>query len=304
METDARNARRDESMGGRVSVATVGMSVLHQDRLPVYDLSADGYPHEARSVNERFEVECMKGRLAIVTGGGVRLGRAIALGIARAGGDVCIHCSSSLKAAQEVASEVKAMGRRVMVVQADLRAPELAATTIMNATVDQMGLPDCLINNAGVLGPSALEDVDAESWNELNAINVQAPFFLARAFHDVIGEDRSGSIVNIADWRQEAVSRLPYVASKTSLVAMTRSLAVALAPRIRVNAVGPGAILPPPGSDDLWEETFADRIPLERTGSVDDVVDAVLFLLRSPFITGELINVTGGQQLNTGGICE
>jgi pteridine reductase len=270
----------------------------------VYDLSADGYPHEARSVNERFEVECMKGRLAIVTGGGVRLGRAIALGIARAGGDVCIHCSSSLKAAQEVASEVKAMGRRVMVVQADLRAPELAATTIMNATVDQMGLPDFLINNAGVLGPSVLEDVDAESWNELNAINVQAPFFLARAFHDAMGEDRSGSIVNIADWRQEAVSRLPYVASKTALVAMTRSLAVALAPRIRVNAIGPGAILPPPGSDDLWEEAFAGRIPLERTGSVDDVVDAVLFLLRAPFITGELINVTGGQQLNTGGICE
>lgn len=247
---------------------------------------------------------CMKGQLAIVTGGGVRLGRAIALGIARAGGDVCIHCNSNLKPAQEVATEVESMGRRAMVVQADLRAPELAARTIIAAVVDQMGPPDCLVNNAGVLGPLALEDVDVESWNELDAINVQAPFFLARAFHDALAAGRSGSVVNIADWRQEAANRLPYVASKTSLVTLTRSLAVALAPQTRVNAVGPGAILSPPGGDDRWWEPFADRIPLGHTGSADDIVEAVLFLLGSPFITGELINVTGGQQLNSGGVCD
>ncbi len=241
----------------------------------------------------------LSGKAAIVTGGAVRLGRAFTLALARAGCKVCLHYSRSCASAEETSRAAGALGAQIVAVQADFTRPAEAARTVFQAARDAFGDVDVLVNSAAIFEPDRLIDVTEEHFDRHVNINLKAPFFLCREFalHHVSG--RPGHIVNIADWRAErpGTGYLVYTLSKAALVAMTKSLAQELAPDIRVNAIAPGSILPPPGKTEADLAELVGQIPLGRFGSPEHLADVLLFLLNSDFITGAVIHVTGGQEL-------
>lgn len=241
----------------------------------------------------------LAGHVAIVTGGAVRIGRAIALGLAEAGADVCIHCGNSVAEAEEVCRKIQGLGRQSAIVQAELSHPETAARTIVSAAREQLGPVTILVNNAAIFEPDELKTLTDDLWQRQLAINLQAPVWLCREFAAQLPERRTGGVVNLADWRalRPMPGHLSYTIAKAGLVAATRVLAQELAPRVRVNAIAPGAILPPPeGSQEQFQQ-LAGSIPLQQTGGPKHIVQTVLFLLQNEFITGEVLHVTGGQQL-------
>jgi pteridine reductase len=186
-------------------------------------------------------------------------------------------------------------------VQADLAEPT-GASTIVEAIRDAFGRLDVLINNAATFDDTPLADVDAERWDAVMDVNVRAPHLLVRAAADLLRASE-GCVINLADlsaW--QAWSRYPvHAVSKAALVQLTRVQARALAPDVRVNAIAPGAVLPP---DDFGEEEWAEleaRTPLARAGTPDDVVRAALFLADSPYVTGAVIPVDGGRLLGPSG---
>lgn len=239
------------------------------------------------------------GTRAVVTGGAVRLGREIALTLARTGTDVCIHYGSSGEAAQKTVADIRACGVRALAVQADLSAPVEAARQVFRQVVEEFGPVDILINNAAIFEPGSLAETDEQSWDRHLDINLKAPFFMIQEFARQLGPDREGAVVNIVDWRasRPVPGHAAYTIAKGGLLTMTQLLALELAPRIRVNGVAPGAILPPPDKDEGYLQRLAEQIPLARTGHPADVTDAVMFLLRSTFLTGEVVHVTGGEHL-------
>jgi pteridine reductase len=237
----------------------------------------------------------LSGRAALVTGGAVRLGRAIALGLAARGADIALHYRSSEAAADRTAEEIRALGRRCALVQADLRKAE-APQEIFEAAGAFFGKVDILVNSAAVFERGTLAQTTPDLWEKTVAINLRAPFFLSRAFS---AQTRSGDIVFLADARagRPGTEYLAYTITKTAVVCLTRSLAKSLAPGIRVNAVAPGAILPPPGEGEDYLRRLIPRIPLGRSGTPDDIVRGVLYLLESPFVTGEVLRIDGGENM-------
>ncbi|MCK4451035.1 MAG: SDR family oxidoreductase, partial [Anaerolineae bacterium] len=147
--------------------------------------------------------------------------------------------------------------------------------------------------------PGNWDDTTEANWDRHFAINLKSPFFLSQAFAAHVGRERPGHIVNIADWRgvRPGTDHVPYTLTKAALIAMTKSLALALAPNIQVNAIAPGMILPPPGEDRSYLERKAGQIPARRVGSPEEIAKTLIFLLRSDFVTGDLIFVTGGEHL-------
>ena len=240
----------------------------------------------------------IKGKVAIVTGGAVRLGQALALALAKRGARLVIHYGSSAGPAQELITQIKSMGSVALAIQADLRQTAEAPTLIARAA-EHFGQLDILINSAAIFKPGDWADTTEADWDEHMAINLKAPFFLSQAFAAHVGRERPAHIVNVADWRatRPTAHHLAYTLTKAALIAMTQSLALALAPNIQVNAIAPGAILPPLGQDQAYLDQLAQRIPARRTGSPDDVAKALLFLLDSDFVTGDVIPVTGGEHL-------
>ncbi len=231
-------------------------------------------------------------RTALVTGGARRIGRALALALAAEGLNVVIHCRSSRAEAAQAAEECRAKGVRAWVVCADLaRAPE--AEALVGRAIDAAGPLDALVNNASIFPKNTLADVTAEAFVENLQVNALAPFALARAF---ARQEREGSIVNMLDARILHYDALhaAYHVSKRALFTLTRMMALEFAPRVRVNAVAPGLIVPPPGEDESFLEKYASQNPLGRWGTTADVAAAALFLLRSPFVTGQVIFVDGG----------
>ena len=158
---------------------------------------------------------------------------------------------------------------------------------------------DILVNSAAIFERGDLFNTTEESWDRHFAINLKSPFFLSQAFAVHVGKERPGAIVNITDWRatRPGTDYVAYTLAKAALVTMTQSLALGLAPNIRVNAIAPGAILPPPDGDQAYLEQLAQAIPARRVGSPAEVAKALLFLLESDFVTGELVYVTGGEHL-------
>ncbi len=240
----------------------------------------------------------IKGKAAIVTGGAVRLGQALALALAERGARLVIHYGSSAGPAQETVAQIQAMGGDAVAIQADLRQPVQAQALIAHAA-DSFGQLDILVNSAAIFKPGDLADTTEADWDEHMAINLKAPFFLSQALAAHVGRERRGHIVNIADWRATRPNAhyLAYTLTKAAVIAMTQSLALALAPNIQVNAIAPGAILAPPGQGQAYFDRLAKRIPAGRTGSPADVAKALLFLLDSDFVTGDVIPVTGGEHL-------
>jgi NAD(P)-dependent dehydrogenase (short-subunit alcohol dehydrogenase family) len=238
------------------------------------------------------------GKVAIVTGGAVRLGRALSLALAEQGARLGIHYGSSAGPAQELVKEIRALGSDATTIQADLSQPG-EARSIVERAVAYFGQVDILVNSAAIFEPGNWDDTTEANWDRHFAINLKSPFFLSQAFAAQVGRDQAGHIVNIADWRgvRPGPDHVGYTLTKAALIAMTRSLALGLAPNIQVNAIAPGLILPPPGQDQAYLEKKASHVPIQRVGSPQAVADAMVFLLRSDFITGDLLFVTGGEHL-------
>ena len=238
-------------------------------------------------------------RLALVTGAGHRIGRAIALGLAGRGLNVAVHYNASAGPANETAAAISALGVDAHVFQADL-ASERAPAELIGAVRDRMGALDVLVNSAAVMMRTPLETVTVAEWDAMFALNLRAPFFLSIEAARAMGA-RGGTIVNIADLAafETWPAYIPHTITKAGVVQMTRALARVLAPAVRVNGVAPGAVLLP----DHWTEADAAKLvegtPLARLGSADDVVQAVLYLLDAGYVTGETLIVDGGRHVRT-----
>lgn len=242
----------------------------------------------------------LAGKVALVTGAGVRLGRAIALALAGRGMRLLVHYHTSAGPAEEVVAEIVAHGGEALAVQADLRETA-ALPALIQRGLDAWGGVDVLINSASIFQRGTILNTTEANWDDHLAINLKAPFFLCQAFARALREGQRGHIINIADWRavRPGTQYMAYTLAKAGLVAMTESLAQALGPAVQVNAIAPGAILPPPGDDGAYFHQLADRLPLRHVGSPEEVVKAVLYLLDADFVTGTLLFVTGGEHLLT-----
>ncbi len=230
----------------------------------------------------------------MITGAARRLGRSFALACARAGADVIIHHGHSDEEADEVQAEIEKMGRRAWIFRADLSESSQAETLI--PSVSQSTPLHALVNSAAIFESLSLEATSRDEWQRHLQINLTAPFLLSQAFaRQALPGAR---IVNILDWRalRPGADHFPYPISKAALAALTRSLAVALAPNITVNGLALGAILPP--ADGNKNPEILKNIPLKRWANEDEVEQALLFLLTCPtYITGEILHVDGGRHL-------
>ncbi|HOW98368.1 MAG TPA: SDR family oxidoreductase [Kiritimatiellia bacterium] len=237
----------------------------------------------------------LNGKTALVTGGAVRIGAAIVRALARAGADVVIHGHRSVEPARALRREVEALGRRAFCVRGDLRR-EAEVRRVVRESREKGGRLDILVNNAAVFHKDTLRSLTARKLREEFDVNLFAPLLLMRAFAEESGR---GSIVNLLDRRITSLDRecLPYVLAKKALAEATRIAALDLAPKIRVNAVAPGAILPPPGEGMAYLKDKAGPIPLRRRCAPEDVAEAVLLLLKNDSLTGQIIFVDGGQHL-------
>ena len=235
---------------------------------------------------------------ALVTGGAVRLGRAIALGLARDGFAVAIHCRSSVAEAEHTAAACRAFGVASTVLQADLAREDEVATLVARAGA-ALGPIGVLVNNASVFERDEWDTATRASWDAHLEPNLRAPFRLIQDFAAALPGDAQGSVVNLLDQRVWSPTPhfVSYTVSKAALWALTQSMALALAPRIRVNAVGPGPALPSPRQS---AEQFARQcasVPLGRGTSPDEVAQAVRALLALPSVTGQMLALDGGQHL-------
>lgn len=238
----------------------------------------------------------LRGQTALVTGAAKRLGRSIVLGLADRGVNVVVHYRSSVREAEETADEVRQRGAEAWALSADLEDFQAASRLVARAA-DLAGRPlDILINSASVFEPSRLLEFPPEALERNVRLHGLAPLLLARS---MAAQGRGAQIVNVLDTRILEFDRLhaAYHLSKRMLFTLTRMLARELAPTIRVNAVAPGLILPPEGKDASYLERLAEKVPLRAHGHPQDVVRATLFLLDSPFITGQVIYVDGGQHM-------
>jgi pteridine reductase len=232
----------------------------------------------------------------MVTGAARRIGRALALTIAHAGADVVIHYSTSRPEAESARTEIESLGRKAFLLQADLADPDQIIGLIARAR--EHGPLFALVNNAAIFEPLNWENTTLQNWNHHLLVNLTAPFLLSQAFARTLGARDSGRIVNLLDWRslRPGADHLPYTVSKSALAALTSSLAVALAPRVTVNGLALGAILPP--SDGAATADILNHIPAHRWADLEEVGQALVFLLDGPaYVTGEIIHVDGGRHL-------
>jgi pteridine reductase len=239
-------------------------------------------------------------RVALVTGSARRLGREIARALADAGADIAIHHYSSGDAAEQTATEFRELGVRAEPFQADLRRPA-EIELLFEEVVGAFGRLDVLVNSAATFQRKPVLEVTPEDWDHVLDLNLRAAFLCSRSAALAMRKGGGGAIVNIADVAafQPWPSYATHSISKAGLVMMTRVLARALAPEVRVNAVAPGPVLPPDDSDTQERERLAQLTALKRLGAPDDVSKTVLFLVESDYITGETIVVDGGKSLRS-----
>lgn len=246
----------------------------------------------------------LEGKTILVTGAARRIGRHLALTTSAAGADVVLHHAHSDAEVIQVAAEIEKMGRRAWVLQADFAHPEEAQDLIAQAAA--LSPLYALVNNGAIFEPLSLAQTTLDDWQRTLNINLTAPFLLSRGFAAHLPAKAEGRIVNILDWRalRPREDHFAYTISKAALAAMTRSMAVALAPNITVNGLALGAILPP--SDGGWRsanhsaatEKVLEQVPARRWAALDEVGQAMLFLLDGPsYITGEIIHLDGGRHL-------
>ncbi len=235
--------------------------------------------------------------MALVTGAGKRLGRAVALRLAAEGSDVAVHYGKSESEAQEVVREIEKMGRRAAAFSVDLRDVKAVRESVGKVAARFGGL-DILINSAANFLETRFSRTTEENWDASLDTNLKAPFFCTQAAAPHLEKSGKGVVINFADiggllgWKEF----LPHSVSKAGVIMMTRVLAKELAPRVRVNAIAPGTITMT-GDPAFWEEDFIKRAPLQRTGRPDDIADAVMYLATAEFVTGQVLVVDGGRTL-------
>ncbi|HEY1613913.1 MAG TPA: SDR family oxidoreductase [Rhizomicrobium sp.] len=235
---------------------------------------------------------------ALVTGAAKRLGRAIALDLARHGFDIALHFNSSDDDARETAEAIRATGQRVALLKADLGREEDVAGLVARATAE-IGQLSALVNSASIFENDDWSTATRESWDRHLNINLRAPFVLAQAFAHTLPDYAKGAIVNIVDQRvlKPTPQFLSYSLSKAGLHWLTTTLAQALAPRIRVNAVAPGPTMINARQTEAQFRRQREATVLGTGADPQDVCDAVHYLLTAPAVTGEMIAVDGGQHL-------
>ncbi len=238
------------------------------------------------------------GKVALVTGAGRRVGRSLALALGDAGCRVAVHYGKSEKDAKETAALIQSMGSEAKTFQADLEDP-VQVESLASAVVEQLGSIEILVNNASIFDKLGLEHVSVEEWDRHFAVNVRAPFLLAKAMQSQRSSDSSGKIISLNDWRTARPTRFAYGITKTALSGLTRTLALSMAPHVQVNEISLGAILPPADIplDRPREEIQINLGPADRMGSLNEVADAMMMLIKNDFITGETINVDGGRHI-------
>jgi len=237
-------------------------------------------------------------RNALVTGAAHRIGRAIALGLAADGWGVAVHYFRSAGAAKALAAEIEAAGGRAAPVAADL-SREADVARLIGEAADAIGPLTCLVNNASVFERDAADTVTRESWDRHLDTNLRAPFVLIQQFAHALPDGAQGAVINLIDERVWNLTPhfVSYTLSKAGLWTLTRTLALALAPRIRVNAVGPGPALPSPRQTDEQFAAQSASTPLGRGTTPEEISDAVRFILAAPAMTGQMIALDGGQHL-------
>jgi len=239
----------------------------------------------------------LQGQAALVTGAGKRLGRAVALRLAAEGADVAVHYGKSAAEAREVVAEMEKLGRRAAAFSAELTNVPAIQKLVADAAA-HFGRLDILISSAANFLQTKFGETSEATWDASLDTNLKAPFFCAQAAAPHLAKSGRGVIVNFADiggllgWREF----LPHSVSKAGVILMTRILAKELAPGVRVNAIAPGTITLP-GDPPEWQRDFIRRAPLQRTGTLEDIADAVMFLIGAEFVTGHVLVVDGGRTL-------
>lgn len=237
-------------------------------------------------------------RAALITGGAKRIGAAIAAALVDAGFAVALHCNKSRASAEALAAELVARGGRAAIVTGDL-ADEAAVEGMMAAAAAALGPLGLLVNNASLFERDEWHDATRQSWDAHMAINLRAPFVLTQNFARQLPAGADGVVVNLLDQRVWSLTPhfVSYTVSKAGLWALTQSLALALAPRIRVAAIGPGPTLPSPRQSPDQFAAQAASVPLRRATSAAEVARAVLAILAMPSYTGQMLALDGGQHL-------
>jgi pteridine reductase len=258
----------------------------------------------------------IRNRVALVTGGAHRVGKAIALALAEAGAHTLITYLSAADEASQTAREIEAYGVQALAERLDQREPAQLGALFARVR-ERFGRLDILVNSAAIMERAPIFDITPDDWDRTLDTNLRGPFFVAQAAARLMlekqpplraahpstslhsAQDERGCIINIADLSalHPWPSYVAHTVSKAGLVALTKALALALAPSIRVNAIAPGLVLKPADwSDEQWAQ-LAGRVPLGRAGSPEDVAQAVLHLVRSEFVTGQLLVLDGGREL-------
>jgi NAD(P)-dependent dehydrogenase (short-subunit alcohol dehydrogenase family) len=235
---------------------------------------------------------------ALVTGGARRLGQAIALELARNGFDVAIHCNTSIAAAEETRARIETMGRRAVILHADL-AVEAQVTRLIPQATQALGPIGVLVNNASRFDRDEWDDATRDSWDAHLEPNLRAPFVLIQAFARALPAAAEGVVINMVDQRVWSLTPhfVSYTISKAGLWALTQTMALALAPRIRVNAIGPGPALPNSRQTDAQFARQAATVPLGHGPDPAEIARAAIAILSLPAMTGQMVALDGGQHL-------
>lgn len=239
----------------------------------------------------------LKGKTALITGAGKRIGSAIAIALADEGINLILHYNHSANEAQKLAEEIKSRKVDAWLIQADFDKPD-ATDSLISRSIELSSTLDFLINSASIFKNNTIENVDYDSLAQHIQINAWTPFILSREFAKKV---KSGKIINLLDTRIQSYdfNHVAYILSKNMLATLTRMTALEFAPRITVNGIAPGLILPPPGQEQSYLDKLIDTVPLKKHGDPQDIAAAVVYLLQSEFITGQIINVDGGRHLRT-----
>jgi pteridine reductase len=238
----------------------------------------------------------LKGKVALVTGAGKRLGRSIALGLAEQGMDVAVHYRDSAKEAAEVVGKIEELGQRAVALRANLQHVDQIRKLFLDAG-NEFGHLDLLVNSAANFLPGSVISTTEEIWDASLDTNVKSPFFCSQAAAPMLRRSK-GCIVNFSDtggllgWP----GFIGHSVAKAGVINLTRTLAKALAPEVRVNAIAPGTITMP-GDPPEWEQDFIKLSPLRHTGKPSDIADAVVFLATAEFLTGHVLVVDGGRTI-------
>ena len=236
----------------------------------------------------------------LITGAAKRIGKEMALSFFNKGWDIVIHYNGSKEEAEALADKMNSeRSNSAIIAQANLdNADEV--TKLVDKTLSKNSRIDALINNASTFFPTPIGNFSEESWNALMGSNLKAPLFLIQAFHKEL-EKNKGFIINITDINVDKalVNHSIYLAAKSGLQTLTKSLAKELAPSIRVNAIAPGAILEPPNVEWTTEQknNIINAVPMKRMGTEKDIVDAAIYLSEAEYVTGQILNIDGGKSL-------